>query len=150
MAAMVAGGLDCFDVGGQNTRNLAGEDVAAALQLACGGDVVERRLRDAEVPGEEISWGMREPVGYQECLVLREVAVVEDQQEFAIFEHLNGMRKAGPEVPQVATPDVVDEVASALVDGGDAGTAREHESPFSLAVFHGDEVELDRIGHHFP
>jgi len=76
-----------------------------------------------------------EPVGQQEGLVLREVAVVEHQQELApLMKALDRVRDAGGEVPQVAQTDVVDEVAPVLVDGADACTAGEHVGLFGLLV----------------
>ena len=44
------------------------------------------------------------------------------------------MWKSGPEIPQVAPADVVDEVAALGVDARDAGAAGQHERPLSFFV----------------
>src|SRR5262249_58536676 len=49
-------------------------------------------------------------------------------------EGLNRVRVSGREVPQIALPNVVDEVAPVLVDGGDAGRAGDHVGPLRLRV----------------
>src|SRR2546425_10645085 len=79
---------------------------------------------------------MGEPVGEQEGLFLREVAVVEDEQELApaSFQALDRVRDAGPEVPEVAFAHIVLEGATVLVNGGDPGPALEHVSPLGRLV----------------
>ena len=77
---------------------------------------------------------MGEPVRDQEGFVFREVSIVEHQKEFTVLQRLNRMWKSGPEIPQVAATDVVDEVAALGVDGGDAGAAGQHERPLSFFV----------------
>ncbi len=68
---------------------------------------------------------MLEPVAQQEGIVLVELAVVEHQKELAAIraETLNGMRNARREVPQIANPDVVDEVSALRVDRRDPRAA---------------------------
>ena len=67
----------------------------------------------------------------QKRLVHREVPFFEDEEELAVLQRLNGMRKPGLEVPQVTATDVVDEVAALQVDGRHAGAASQHERPAS-------------------
>lgn len=57
----------------------------------------------------------------QKGLVLREVPVIKYQQELAILQRLNRMGKPGPKVPQVASTDVVNEVARASQRDGLSG-----------------------------
>ncbi len=85
-------------------------------------DARERALGHAEILGEYVFRSMGEPIGEQEGLFLREVAVVEDEQELAPvpLQSLDRVRDAGPEVPEVAFAYVILEGATALVGGGDA------------------------------
>ncbi len=120
-------------VRGHRARHLAREDVALVLDV--DGDVGEGGLWDAEVLGQHVTRRVLEQVGEQEGLVLREGAVVEDQQELtAVFEPLEGVGNHRREVPQVTLAHVVDEGASLLVDGGDAAAAGEHVRPLGLLV----------------
>src|SRR3981189_283024 len=79
---------------------------------------------------------MFEPVAEQECIVLIEVAVVEDQKELAAIrtESLNRVRNARSEVPEIAHPHVVDKVSSLRVDGRDPRGAIQHVGPFGGLV----------------
>jgi len=113
---------------------LAGKDVAGVFDVAGGRDVGERRLGHAEVLGQYVFGRVREPVRDQKGFVFREVSIVEHQKEFALLQRLDRMWKSGPEIPQVAAADVVDEVAALGVDGGDAGAAGQHERPLSFFV----------------
>src|SRR5882762_8588491 len=64
-----------------------------------------------------------EPVAQQECVVLVEVAIVENQQEFTSVgtEALDRMWNPAREIPEVADTDVVDKVSSFGVNSRDAG-----------------------------
>ena len=100
-------------VRGERPGHLRREDVALVLDV--DRDVGERLLGHAEVLGQHVAGGVREPVGDQERLVLGEVAVVEDEQELAaLLQPLDRVRDPGREVPEVARADVVDEVAALL------------------------------------
>src|SRR5205807_9761971 len=61
---------------------------------------------------------------------------VENEKKFAAVrvEPLNGMRDARREIPQIADPNVVDEISPLGIDGGDARSAVKHVGPFSLLV----------------
>src|SRR5215211_3421809 len=63
-------------VRGQRAGHLPGEDVARMVDVT--RDVAKGGLGDAEVFGQYLGRRMSEPVGDEEGLVLREVAVVED------------------------------------------------------------------------
>ena len=75
---------------------------------------------------------MREPVGDEKGAVLGEIAVVEDQDEFAAVgpEALNRMRNAAGEEPEIALLDVGDDFARLGIDAGDAAHAVSDEGPF--------------------
>ncbi len=79
---------------------------------------------------------MLDPIGEQESVVLVEIAVVEHEQKFRAvrIETLDRMRDTGPEIPQIADADVVDEIAPVGVDRGDARRAGEHVGPFGGLV----------------
>jgi hypothetical protein len=51
------------------------------------------------------------PVGQQEGIIFVEVAVVENQQEFAAVrvEPLDGMRDTARKIPEIADADVINE-----------------------------------------
>ncbi len=119
---------------GQRRRHRPGEDVALVVRV--GRQVGERCSGTPKFLARTDRGGvLREPVGEQERFVLREVAVVEDEQELAaLLQSLNRVRYAGGEVPQVADPHVVDEVRPILVDGGDTAAAGEHVGPLRLLV----------------
>src|SRR4029078_13021997 len=91
-------------VGAERAGNRPGEDVALVVHVL--RDVRERGLGHAEVLTEDVARRVLEPIGYEEGLVLREVAVVEDEQELtALLEPLDGVRGAareGPEAPPAA------------------------------------------------
>ena len=71
---------------------------------------------------------MLEPVAQQERAVLIEVAIVEDEEEFATVgtEALDRVGNAAGEIPEIADADVVDKVTALRVDRGDAGRSGEH------------------------
>jgi hypothetical protein len=79
---------------------------------------------------------VREPIGEEEGLLLREVAIVEHEQELAAIalESLNRVRDARREVPQLALADVVLKCVTVLIDGGDAGAPFELERPLGGLV----------------
>ena len=81
---------------------------------------------------------MRQPIGEQECRLLGEGAVIEDQKEFATadvaIEALDRVRDPGREIPEVALFDVLLEDASVLVDGREPRAAAQHVRPFGLFV----------------
>ena len=57
---------------------------------------------------------MLEPVAEQKRVVLVEVAIIEDKQEFAPIwtEALDRMGNAAGEIPEITDPDVIDKVAA--------------------------------------
>src|ERR1700757_76203 len=91
----------------------------------------EEGSRDAKVLGEHVGRYVLEPVGDQEGIVFVEVAIVEDQKEFATvrIETLDRVWNPRWEKPEIADPDIVDEVAPLRVDGGDTGRAVKHNTP---------------------
>jgi hypothetical protein len=92
--------------------------------IGIGGDPRQRGLADTEVLRQDRERGVLEPVGEQECLVLGERAVVEDQEELAaVGERLDRVRETRPEIPQITDSEIVDEVVAVRVDGGDTGMA---------------------------
>ena len=96
----------------------------------------EQRRRHAEILAQHLGRHVLEPVAQQERAVLVEVAVVEDQKEFAAVgaEPLDRMGNAAGKIPEIANADVVDEVAALGVDRGDAGRPVKHVGPFRLLV----------------
>jgi hypothetical protein len=91
----------------------------------------EQRSRGAEVLGEHVVRRVLEPIAEQEGIVLVEVTVVEHEEELAAVrtEPLDRVRKARCKVPEIADPDVVDEVPSLRIDGGDPRCPVEHVGP---------------------
>ena len=79
---------------------------------------------------------MLEPVAQQKRAVLVEVAIIEDEEEFAAVgtETLDRMGNAAGEIPEIADADVVDKVTALRVDRRDAGRSGEHVCPFRLLV----------------
>src|SRR5918997_6208428 len=117
------GGVDRVLI--ERARHLPGEDVAGVLEVH--GDVGEGGLAYAEVLGQYFGGRVREPVGDQERLVLREVARVEDQQELAaLLECLDRVWEARREVPEGSLANVVDKVTAPMVDEGTPGTSGKH------------------------
>ena len=78
----------------------------------------------ASAPGGLVSVVMRFLLSIRESSA---TAIFEDNEELAVLQRLNGMRKPGPEVPQVTTTDVVDQIAALQVDGRHAGAASQHQ-----------------------
>src|SRR5258708_29475060 len=90
----------------------------------------------AKVLAEHFGRGVLEPVAQQECVVLVEVSIVENQQEFTSVgtETLNRMGNAAREIPEIADTHLIDKVSSLGVNGGDTGGPVQHVSPFGLFV----------------
>lgn len=78
----------------------------------------------------------RNPIGEQECRVLGEVAVVEDEEELGAIgtEALQRVRVARWEVPEVALLEVIDKATTLGVERSDADLALENVRPLSLLV----------------
>ena len=88
-----------------------------------------------EVLGQDLLGAVREQLAQQLRVVVRKVALVENEDEFgALVERLDAVRHAGGEKPEVAGLQVVDKVLAVLVDGGDAHAAVEDVGPFVGAV----------------
>ena len=106
------------------------------VELTRVGRVPEHRRRDGEVLAQDLGGYVLEPVAEQKRIVLVEVAIVEDQQEFAPVraKPLDRMGNAAGKIPEIADADVVDEVAAVRVDRGDAGRSVKHVGPFGLLV----------------
>ena len=68
---------------------------------------------------------MRHPLGQQQRVELRRLAVVEAEDELAavLADALQRVRQPGREIPQPALVHVLDVGAAVLVDGGDAADA---------------------------
>ena len=106
------------------------------VELARVGRMSEQRRRHAEILGQNLGRDMLEPVAQQKRVVLVEVAIIEDEEEFAAVgtEALDRMGNAAGEIPEIADADVVDKVPALRVDRRDAGRAVEHVRPFRLLV----------------
>ena len=65
----------------------------------------------AKVLAQHLGRHVLEPVAQQECIVLVEVAIVENQQEFTSVgtEALDRMWNAAGEIPEISDSDVIDE-----------------------------------------
>ena len=79
---------------------------------------------------------MLEPVAQQKRVVLVEVAIVEDEQEFAAVGPRPWIEwgMPPPRYPEIADADVVDKVTALRVNRGDAGRSGEHVGPFRLLM----------------
>src|SRR6266446_7780731 len=106
------------------------------IKLARIGRMVDQRRRDAKVLAQHFGRRVLEPVAQQECVVLVEVSIVENQQEFTSVgaEALNRMWNATGKIPEVADTHVIDKVSSLGVNSGDTGGPVQHVSPFGLFV----------------
>ena len=72
----------------------------------------------------------------KECIVLVEVSIVEDQQEFTSVwtEALDRMWNAAGEIPEISDTHVVDKISPFGVDRGDTRRPIKHVGPFGLLV----------------
>src|SRR5713226_3972218 len=106
------------------------------IKLARIGRMVDQRRRDAKVLAQHLGRRVLEPVAQQECVVLVEVSIVENQQELTSVgaQSLNRMWNAARKIPEVADTHVIDKVSSLGVDSGDTGGPVQHVSPFGLLV----------------
>ena len=88
----------------------------------------EQRRRHAEILTQNLGREMLEPVAQQKRAVLVEVAIIEDEEEFAAIgtETLDRMGNAAGEIPEIADADVVDKVTALRVDRRDTGRSGEH------------------------
>src|SRR5580658_4970838 len=79
---------------------------------------------------------VRHPVGEQDGLVFRKVAIVEHQQKLATvgIQTLNGMWNAGGEIPKIAFRDVADKTLAVGIKAGDASVSVEHDGPLGSGV----------------
>jgi hypothetical protein len=116
----------------ERTRDRHLEDV----KLARVGRVSEQIRRHAKILAENIGRRMLEPVAEQKRAVLVEVAIVEDEEEFASVrtKPLDRMGNAAGKIPEIADADVVDKVAALLIDRRYAGRSVKHVGPFRLFV----------------
>ena len=96
----------------------------------------EQRRRHAEILGQHLGRRVLEPVAEQERVVLVEVAIVEDQQEFAAVgaEPLDRMRNAAGKYQRSPTPTSSTKLRPCGVDRRDARGAVKHVGPFGLLV----------------
>ena len=106
------------------------------VELARVGRVSEQRRRQAEVLAQNLGRNVLEPVAEQKRAVLVEVAIIEDEEEFAAVgtEALDRMGNAAGEIPEIADADVVDKVTALRVDRRDARRSVKHVGPFRLLV----------------
>ena len=96
-------------------------------------DVGKRGFSDTEVQGQHVARRVREQVGDQEGLVLREAPVIENKEELTtVLQALDRMRNNRWEIPQIARTDIIDESASLFVDSGNASVSGDHVRPFGL------------------
>src|SRR5439155_531882 len=117
----------------QRRRHFTREYVTSVPDV--GRERVEGGFVDTKVFGQDLPRRVGEPVADQECLVLREVAIIKHQQELdPVLESLDRMRQAGGEVPKVAGADVVDKETALLVKERDAAAAFDHVSPLGFLV----------------
>src|ERR1700689_2455815 len=77
------------------------------VELARIGRVGECRCRHAEVLGKNFGRHVLEPIAQKKGVVLVEVTVIEDQEEFAAvgLESLDRVRNARRKIPKVPYPD---------------------------------------------
>ena len=96
----------------------------------------DQRSGHAKVLAQDFRRRVLEPVAQQECVVLVEVSIVENQQEFTSVgaEALNRMWNATGKIPEVSNTHVIDKVSSLGVNGGNTGGPVQHVSPFGLFV----------------
>src|SRR5437868_10899443 len=90
------------------------------VKLARIGRMIDQRSGHAKVLAQHCGRRVLEPVAQQECVVLVEVSIVENQQEFTSVraEALNRMGNAPRKIPEIADTHVIDKVSSLGVDSG--------------------------------
>ena len=117
-------------VGTERTGDRRFEDV----EFARIRRMSEQRRRHAEILAQDVRRNVLEPVAQQERAVLVEVAIVEDEQEFASIwtEALDRMGNAAGEIPEIADADFVNEVTALSIDRSDTGRPIQHVGPFRL------------------
>src|SRR5882724_2835900 len=106
------------------------------VKLARIGRMCDQRSGHAKVLAQDFGRRVLEPVAQQECVVLVEVSIVENQQKFTSVgaEALNRMWNATGKIPEVTNTHVIDKVSSLGVNGGNTGGPVQHVSPFGLFV----------------
>src|SRR5260370_1086667 len=116
----------------QRTGNSRLEDI----KFARIGRMSEQRCGRAKVLAQHLSRHVLDPVAQQECVVLVEITIVENQQEFASIgtKALDRMWNATGKIPEIADTDVIDKVSPLGVDSGDASGPIQHVGPFGLLV----------------
>src|SRR6266404_9510804 len=92
------------------------------IKLARIRRMSEQGCGRAKVLAEHFGRCVLEPVAQQECVVLVEVSIVENKQEFTSVgtETLNRMGNATGKIPEIADADVIDKVSSLGVNSRDA------------------------------
>ena len=105
------------------------EDVAAIRRQAF--ERIESRLRHAPILGKHFARGMDQPIRDERRVFLRELAVVEDEQEFASArpQPLKRMRNAGRKIPEIARRNIFHITRSVVIDGGQTAGSVEHQRP---------------------
>lgn len=102
-------------------------DAAAGLALGrCsdrfgnGVNAIQYRLGKTLILGEHFARSVASPVRAQSGIALRELAIVEDEQELAASgsQTLNRVRNAGGEEPEITRCDIVNKTSSRVVDTG--------------------------------
>ena len=85
--------------------------------------MTEQGCGHAKVFAEHFGRDVLDPIAQQECVVLVEISIVENQQEFASVgtETLNRMWNATGKIPEIADADVIDKVSPVGVNSRDAG-----------------------------
>ena len=68
------------------------------------GDICKGMFWDTKIFCQDISRGMRQPIGEQECGILGKIAIVKDEEKFAavIFQPLDRVWYACREKPQIS------------------------------------------------
>src|SRR5260370_14570673 len=104
------------------------------IKLAWIRRMSEQGCGRAKVLAEHFGRCVLEPVAQQECVVLVEVSIVENKQEFTSVgtETLNRMGNAAREIPEIADTHFIDKVSSLGVNGGDTGGPPQHVNPLRL------------------
>src|SRR5260370_15270205 len=90
------------------------------IKLAWIRRMSEQGCGRAKVLAEHFGRGVLEPVAQQEGVVLVEVSIVEDQQEFTSVgaQALNRMWNAAGKIPEIADPHLIAKVSSLSANDG--------------------------------